>query len=92
MWTEILQVRQPEDKGTDGISSLAWLGLKVTTSLIEFPHISSYRTASFKHLLNDIAILIMLLAHLFHQIKYSIPNSNQKLGFHAWIHQHICHT
>lgn len=92
MQTEILQIRESEDKGADGISSLVSLGLTVTTSLIDIPHISSKLTASFKHLLNDKAILIMLLANLAQQIKYSIPCSNQKLCFQAWIHWHICHT
>lgn len=85
MQTEILQIRQSEEKGADGISSLASLGLTVTTSSTEIPHISSNLTTSFKHLLNDKAILTMLLANLAQQIKYSIACSNQKSCFQSWI-------
>lgn len=67
-------------------------GAWVSTSPTGLPHVSSDPPASLKHLLNDTAILIMLLANLFHQINYSIPNSNQKLCFQARIHQHIRDT
>lgn len=73
MQTEILQIRQSEDKGADGISSLASLGLTVTTSLTDIPHISSNLTASFKHLLNDKAILIMFLQILPNKSSIVLP-------------------